>query len=228
MVDQVLMIEDDVQLGDMVQEFLADFGFQVTLATSGETGLEAIKKGHFRALILDLMLPDMDGFEVFRAIPMENRLPVIMLTAKGDPVDRIIGLELGADDYLSKPFEPRELLARLKSIIRRGQQNDGHNTLNFGRLAIDSNAMEARLDGNTCDITGYQFRILEALAKGAGRVMTRDHLMNQLQGHDSGAFDRSIDVHISRIRSVIEDDPRHPKRLLTVRGAGYRFVRLQD
>ena len=228
MPEPILMIEDDARLADMVKEYLAEFGFVVSIAATGEQGIAAVKTGKFKALILDLMLPDMDGFEVFRAIPKELELPVIMLTAKGDPLDRIIGLELGADDYLPKPFEPRELLARLKSIKRRSTHGTGADTLSFGRLVIDCDSMEVRLDGNHCDLTGYQFRILETLARGAGRVMSRDHLMNQLQGHNIEQYDRSIDVHISRIRSVIEDDPRKPKRLLTIRGFGYRFVREQD
>ena len=174
------------------------------------------------------MLPDMDGFSVFRAIPEKHTLPVIMLTAKGDPLDRIVGLELGADDYLPKPFEPRELLARLKAIMRRNTVQTSSEILAFGRLEVDRDAMEARLDGERSDITNYQFQILTTLAEGAGRVMTRDHLMNELQGHDADAFDRSIDVHVSRIRAAIEDDPKNPKRLVTVRGAGYLFAKTQD
>ena len=228
MPEDILMIEDDARLAAMVQEYLSDFGFTVTIAGTGKGGLAKFGTGQFRALILDLMLPDMDGFEVFRAIPFEASLPVIMLTAKGDPLDRIIGLELGADDYLPKPFEPRELLARLKSILRRGVHLAGSDVLSFGRLTIDEDAMEARLDDQRCSLTNYQFQILVALAKGAGRVMTRDHLMNQLQGHDLETFDRSIDVHVSRIRNVIEADPKNPKRLITVRGAGYVFAKSQD
>lgn len=228
MADSVLMIEDDARLARMVQEYLDANGFKVTVAGTGAQGLSQIRTGLFQALILDLMLPDMDGFEVFRSIPDKHALPVIMLTAKGDPLDRIIGLELGADDYLPKPFEPRELLARLKSILRRGVTANPNEILSFGRLEINRDAMEARVDGLRCDITNYQFQILTTLAEGAGRVMTRDHLMNQLHGHDADAFDRSIDVHVSRIRAAIEDDPKQPKRLMTIRGAGYLFARTQD
>lgn len=228
MADNILMIEDDARLARMVQEYLEESGLKVSVAGTGSEGLSLIRRGSFDALILDLMLPDMDGFEVFRSIPERSRLPVIMLTAKGDPLDRIIGLELGADDYLPKPFEPRELLARLKSIMRRGVSVSASEVLKFGRLEIDGDAMEARLSGERCDITNYQFQILTALAEGAGRVMSRDHLMNQLQGHDADVFDRSIDVHVSRIRAAIEDDPKQPKRLVTVRGMGYLFARTQD
>lgn len=228
MADEILMIEDDARLAKMVQEYLGESGFNVTIAGTGTHGLSLIRSRRYRALILDLMLPDMDGFEVFRSISERSKLPVIMLTAKGDPLDRIIGLELGADDYLPKPFEPRELLARLKSIMRRGTASPAHEIMAFGRLEIDRDAMEARLDGERCDITNYQFQILTTLAEGAGRVMTRDHLMNQLQGHDAETFDRSIDVHVSRLRAAIEDDPKHPRRLVTVRGTGYLFARTQD
>lgn len=228
MADKVLMIEDDARLASMVQDYLSEASFNVTVAGTGADGLRQIKSGSFKALILDLMLPDMDGFSVFRAIPEKHTLPVIMLTAKGDPLDRIVGLELGADDYLPKPFEPRELLARLKAIMRRNTVQTSSEILTFGRLEVDRDAMEARLDGERRDITNYQFQILTTLAKGAGRVMTRDHLMNELQGHDADAFDRSIDVHVSRIRAAIEDDPKNPKRLVTVRGAGYLFAKTQD
>lgn len=231
MTDYILLIDDDARLAEMIREYLQEFGYDVTVAGTGADGLKALTTQSFDALILDLMLPDKDGLEVFRDIPAENALPVIMLTAKGDPLDRILGLELGADDYLPKPFEPRELLARLKSIIRRGsrgQNRDIANITAFGRLEIDQDAFEARLDGARCDLTNYQFQILCALAAGAGRVMTRDHLMNQLQGHDLDAYDRSIDVHVSRIRAAIEDDPKHPRRLITVRGSGYLFAKLQD
>ncbi len=151
-----------------------------------------------------------------------------MLTAKGDPVDRIVGLELGADDYLPKPFEPRELLARLKAVLRRGTRDKPTDMLRFGKLEIDSQAMEARIDGRPCSLTAHQFRLLKIMAKAAGRVLSRDYLMDQLKGENIEAFDRSIDVHISRIRGEIEEDPRHPRRVITVRGAGYVFAREQD
>lgn len=231
MTGRILLIDDDARLADMIREYLQEFGYQVTVAGTGADGLNTLKTKRFDALILDLMLPDKDGLEVFRDIPVKHALPVIMLTAKGDPLDRILGLELGADDYLPKPFEPRELLARLKSIIRRGprgQRGDAGNIAAFGRLEIDQDAFEARLDGARCDLTNYQFQILCALAAGAGRVMSRDHLMNQLNGHDLDAYDRSIDVHVSRIRAAIEDNPKQPRRLITVRGSGYLFAKVQD
>jgi DNA-binding response OmpR family regulator len=157
-------------------------------------------------------------------------MPVLMLTARGDAIDRIVGLELGADDYLPKPFEPRELLARLRSILRRRSRADSSASavLRFGRLEIDTAARAVRLDGVHCDLTGYQFDLLAALAGKAGRVLSRDVLMDLVKGEHLEAFDRSIDVHMSRIRAAIEDDPKKPRRVITVRGAGYVFAKVQD
>lgn len=228
MVERILLIDDDARLAEMVGEYLQGFGYSMIVVGNGVEGLHALRSEHFDALILDLSLPDIDGLEVFRSIPKEAAVPVIMLTARGDPMDRILGLELGADDYLPKPFEPRELLARLKSIIRRGPRNQSTQILRFGRLVIDLDAMKALIDGQRCDLTSYQFQLLSAFAARAGRVLSRDQLMNQLQGTDLEAFDRSIDVHVSRIRAAIEDDPKHPKRLITIRGVGYLFARSQD
>lgn len=235
MSDKILLIEDDNRLAGMVCDYLGDNGFSVTHAPDGVTGIDLQTANGFDAIILDLMLPDIDGLEVCRTIKAHDTVPIIMLTAKGDPMDRIIGLEIGADDYLPKPFEPRELLARLRAIIRRGKPTAAFNaavtdddTIRFGRLVIDPAAMNARLDDQTCDLTAHQFNLLEILARSAGRVMSRDAIMDQLKGEDLEAFDRSIDVHISRIRSQIEDDPKSPKRIITIRGAGYVFARQQD
>jgi DNA-binding response OmpR family regulator len=164
-----------------------------------------------------------------RANPQTRRLPVLMLSARGEPMDRILGLELGADDYLAKPFEPRELQARIKALLRRSEPAAAEDdVLRFGRLEIDPSARLARLDGRACDLTGHQFDLLVVLAQSPGRVLTRDQIMDSLKGHPLDAFDRSIDVHISRIRSVIEDDVKAPRRVLTVRGVGYVFARKQD
>ena len=160
---------------------------------------------------------------------MPRALPLLMLTARGEPLDRIVGLELGADDYLGKPFEPRELLARIKALLRRAQPQPAEDeVLRFGRLEIDLGARMARLDGKPCDLTSHQFDLLVVLAQSPGRVLSRDQIMDSLKGHPLEAFDRSIDVHISRIRAVIEEDPKTPRRVLTVRGAGYVFAKKQD
>jgi two-component system phosphate regulon response regulator OmpR len=151
-----------------------------------------------------------------------------MLTARGDPMDRVVGLEMGADDYLPKPFEPRELLARLRAILRRSRGGAKSDVLRFGRIEIDRGAREVRLEGMSRPLTGYQFALVLALAEHAGRVMSRDALMDLVKGEAIEAFDRSIDVHVSRIRAAIEDDPKKPRRIITVRGAGYVFAKAQD
>jgi DNA-binding response OmpR family regulator len=187
-------------------------------------------------VILDLMLPDMDGLEVCRRIRAldapQASTPVLMLTAKGDPMDRVIGLEIGADDYLPKPFEPRELLARIRAILRRGNADaakpGAQKNLNFGSLEIDRNARTVSVAGRLCELTSYQFDLLVAMAERAGRVLTRDQIMEAVRGRELEAFDRSIDVHMGRIRAAIEVDVKTPRRILTVRGVGYVFARQQD
>ena len=235
---QLLMIEDDTRLAQMVGEYLGQNGLQVTHKADGHSGLAQLHGGDAPApdlVILDLMLPDMDGLEVcrrIRALPgSAAQVPVLMLTAKGDPMDRIIGLELGADDYLPKPFEPRELLARIRAILRR--RGDGvvpasAQTLRFGTLEIDRDARTVTVAGQHADLTSYQFDLLVALAERAGRVLTRDQIMEAVRGRELEAFDRSIDVHMGRIRAAIEVDPKMPKRILTVRGVGYVFAKQQD
>jgi DNA-binding response OmpR family regulator len=181
------------------------------------------------AVLLDVMLPDLDGFEVCRRIRRGSDVPILMLTARGDDEDRIAGLEIGADDYLPKPFNPRELQARLRAILRRRRPPPGASPpLRFGRLEIDPDARVVRLDGEERPMTGYQFDLLLALARSAGRVLSRETLMTRVRGDSSEAFDRSVDVHVSRLRATIEDDPRRPRRILTVRGAGYVFAKKQD
>ncbi len=232
MTARLLLIDDDARLASMVGDYLRQAGFEVESAASLATGRERLAARSFDALVLDLMLPDGDGLELcreLRAEPRHRHLPLLMLTARGEPLDRIVGLELGADDYLPKPFEPRELLARVKALLRRAApQPASDDVLRFGRLEVDLGARVARLDGAVCDLTGHQFDLLVVLAQSPGRVLSRDQIMDALKGHPLEAFDRSIDVHISRIRAVIEDDPKLPRRVLTVRGAGYVFARKQD
>jgi DNA-binding response OmpR family regulator len=226
---RILLVEDDGRLAAMVADYLGEAGYRVVVAPTGAAALQAVGTEGFDAVILDLMLPDADGLDLCRSIRADSDMPLLMLTARGEPLDRIVGLELGADDYLPKPFEPRELLARVKALLRRAApQPADDDVLRFGRLEIDLGARVARLDGKVCDLTGHQFDLLVVLAQSPGRVLTRDQIMDSLKGHPLEAFDRSIDVHISRIRALIEDDPKAPRRVLTVRGAGYVFARKQD
>jgi DNA-binding response OmpR family regulator len=228
MADRILMIEDDARLSGMVSEYLGKAGFRVAVCGTGAEGLTRLRDGTFDALVLDLMLPDMDGLEVCRAVRAGSDLPILMLTARGDATDRVVGLELGADDYLPKPFDPRELLARLRAILRRRTPGRAADVLRFGRLEIDRAARTVRIEGEERLLTSYQFALLVAFAERPGRVMPRDELMDLVKGEQLEAFDRSIDVHVSRIRAAIEDDPKHPRRIVTVRGAGYVFARSQD
>jgi DNA-binding response OmpR family regulator len=228
MTDRILLIEDDARLAGMVKTYLDGAGFHVTVAAHGAGGLALEAREAFDAVILDLTLPDMDGLDVCRKMRARAATPILMLTARGEPVDRVIGLELGADDYLAKPFEPRELAARLRAILRRTRAEPRADLLRFGRLEIDQGSREVRLDGEVRALTSHQFELLVALARHPGRVMSREVLMDLARHERLEAFDRSIDVHVSRIRAAIEDDPGKPRRVITVRGAGYVFARQQD
>jgi two-component system phosphate regulon response regulator OmpR len=230
MAERIILVEDDHRLAEMLSEYLGQAGFRMDVAPLGAAALKHLSKTEYDAVVLDLMLPDMDGLDLCRQLRTTSDTPVLMLTGRGDAVDRIVGLELGADDYLPKPFEPRELLARLRAILRRGVRGraSADESLRFGRLEIDPSARAVRLDGEVCDLTGYQFDLLLALARKAGRVLSRELLMDLVKGEQPEAFDRSIDVHMSRIRAAIEDDPKKPRRVITVRGAGYVFAKAQD
>ena len=238
MSQHLLLIEDDARLAAMVAQYLEQSGYTVSCAGDGLTGLAQLGNSPngvaIDMVLLDLMLPDIDGLEVcrrIRALPTgQAQVPVLMLTAKGDAMDRIIGLEIGADDYLPKPFEPRELLARIRAVLRRRVEGPvpDSKSLHFGSLEIDRDARTVSVSGAVCDLTSYQFDLLVALAERAGRVLTRDQIMEAVRGRELDAFDRSIDVHMGRIRAAIEADPKAPKRILTVRGVGYVFARQQD
>ena len=228
MAERILMIDDDNRLAGMVSDYLGEAGFRVTIAATGREGEALLKRDAFDAVILDLMLPDADGLDLCRRLRSSTDVPILMLTARGEPMDRVVGLEVGADDYLAKPFEPRELQARLRAILRRKGAPAKSETLRFGRLEIDKGARVVRVDGEERIITSYQFVLLVILAERAGRVLSRDALMDLLKGEKLEAFDRSVDVHISRIRAAIEDDPKKPRRIITVRGAGYVFAKVQD
>jgi DNA-binding response OmpR family regulator len=235
----LLLIDDDLRLANMVGEYLRAQGFDVSHAADGNTGLahaEALKPD---LLILDLMMPGIDGLEVCRRLRVLQQpvrdTPILMLTAKGDPMDRVVGLELGADDYLAKPFEPRELLARIRAILRRRTlpgsdqtAQTGNGLLVFGSLEIDRDARVVRVGSRVAELTSYQFDLLVALAERAGRVLTREQIMEAVRGRELEAFDRSIDVHMGRIRAAIETDVKEPKRIVTVRGVGYVFAKQQS
>jgi two-component system phosphate regulon response regulator OmpR len=224
----VLLIDDDKALASMLTEYLRDHGFAVGHAVDGERGLWEIGRESYDVIVLDVMLPGMDGFGLLPRLRNVTDAPVLMLTARGDETDRIVGLELGADDYLGKPFNPRELVARLRALLRRVRAaHDAEtvpSTLRFGGLEVDRGRRKVRLDGEERELTGYQFDLLVALATNAGRVMTRDELLRRVRGTGLEPFDRSIDVHISRIRAAVEPDSRAPSRILTVRGVGYVFA----
>ena len=232
MTARLLLIDDDARLTAMLGDYLRGAGLSVEAAANLRAGRTRIAAHSFDAVVLDLMLPDGDGLDLcreLRADPRTRQWPLLMLTARAEPLDRVLGLELGADDYLPKPFEPRELLARIKALLRRAAPASGaDDVLRFGRLEIDLGARVARLDDTACDLTSHQFDLLVVLAQSPGRVLSRDQIMDALKGHPLDAFDRSIDVHISRIRSVIEDDPKNARRVLTVRGSGYVFAKKQD
>ena len=226
--EKILIIDDDTKLNDLLEEYLTRFSFSVTATTGPLNGLELIKEKSFDLIILDVMMPEMDGFEVCKEIRKEYSTPIIMLTARGEVSDRIVGLELGADDYLPKPFEPRELVARIQSVMRRMTPQVHKEIREFGNLKIDSNKRAAFVDGNDINLTTMEFEVLMLFVINAGIVLNRDQIIEKTKGLDWDAFDRSIDVLISRLRSKLSDDPKHPKYLKTVWGAGYMFIGLDN
>lgn len=233
---RILVVDDDLRLRDLLNRYLSEQGFSVHVAQDAAAMDKLLARERFDMIVLDLMMPGEDGLSVCRRLRgAKDTIPIIMLTAKGDDVDRIVGLEMGADDYLPKPFEPRELLARIRAVLRRGAQTgaagaaaEGHKTMRFGSLEIDRDARTVSVSGKLCELTSYQFDLLVALAERAGRVLSRDQIMEAVRGRELEAFDRSIDVHMGRIRSAIELDAKAPKRILTVRGVGYVFAKQQD
>ena len=228
MTPRVLIIDDDERLAAMLRSYLEPRGYAVLHRPDLAGGLAQVRLGKPDAVILDVMLPDGDGLAGLRQIRAGSDVPVIMLTARGEDTDRIVGLELGADDYLPKPFNPRELVARLAAVLRRRAPAPARQVLRFGDLEIDRDERAVRVRGEPRPLTGHQFELLWALAESAGRVLSRAQLMERVRGEDLDPLDRSIDVHVSRIRLAIEDDPQHPTRIVTVRGAGYVFAKAQD
>jgi DNA-binding response OmpR family regulator len=220
---QVLLIDDDEKLNALLTEYLGRFNFVVRSVVHPSEGLQAVKVDPPDIIILDVMLPDMDGFTVCRKIRESSRVPIVMLTARGDVTDRIVGLELGADDYVPKPFEPRELLARMQAVLRRGSGMT-EDRIRVGRLEVNWTTSSARLNGSALPLTSAEFELLRLLVRNRGRVLTRDRIMDETRGIDWDAYDRSIDVLVSRLRQKLGDDPKHPAFIRTVRGLGYSFI----
>lgn len=240
MTKQILLIEDDPDLAELVSEYLSMNYYEVHHAPTAHAGIELLeaKERDINLIVLDLMLPDMDGMQVCQKVrhaknPHINKVPIVMLTAKGDTTDRVLGLEMGADDYISKPFEPRELLARIRAVLRRhetpNQADINSGSLSFGRLTVYPDSHEVTIDDNPIRLTTHQFQLLHYFATHAGKVLNREQLWQAMPNDDSSEnIDRAIDVHISRLRALIEDNPRQPKRIITVRGVGYQFATEQN
>ena len=219
----VLLVEDDARLARFTAEYLTSHGVAVTHVADGALGLEEARRRRYDVVLLDLMLPGMDGLSVCRQIRERSDGPILVLTARGEEADRVLGLELGADDYLAKPFSARELLARIRAIVRRsrGQAGPAEAMLRVGRLTVDASSRRASLDGGELLLTGYEFDLLKVLASHAGTVISRERLMELARGSAEEAFDRSIDGHVSRLRQKLGDSARQPRLLKTVRGVGY-------
>ena len=220
----ILVIDDDVKLTGLLAGYLDQFGLAVLAASTPEEGLDLLARSRADLVILDIMLPGMDGFEVCRRIRKSQSVPIIMLTARGDVADRIVGLELGADDYLPKPFEPRELVARIQSVLRRSERREEARHIVVGDLEVDLDGRAAALRGEPIELTAMEFELLALFARNPGVVLDRDRIFESIKGLDDDSFDRSIDVLVSRLRAKLGDNPREPRLLKTIRGAGYKFI----
>jgi DNA-binding response OmpR family regulator len=221
---RVLLIDDDETLNALLTEYLGRFGLSVRAVAHPDEGLRALKADPPDLVVLDVMLPGMDGFAVCRKIREGSGVPIVMLTARGDVMDRVVGLELGADDYLPKPFEPRELVARIQAVLRRGARTGGEGRALAGPLEVNWAARSVRLDGRSLDLTTAEFELLGLLLRNRGRVLTRERIMEATRGLDWEAYDRSIDVLVSRLRQKLGDDARRPEFIKTVHGVGYSFI----
>jgi two-component system response regulator CpxR len=232
--DRILIIDDDVELCSLVGEYLAAEGFRVESAHDGERGLQSALNGHYLLLVLDVMLPGISGFDVLRRLRAKSKLPVLLLTARGEDVDRIVGLELGADDYLPKPFNPRELVARIRAVLRRsgpeesGKPGQPADVLHVGDIELDPATRTVRQNGRPVELTSVEFGLLEALLREAGRVVTREELVNGVLSRKFSPFDRSIDMHVSKVRKKLGDGNGSQARIKTVRGVGYIFARPRE
>ena len=224
MTPTILIIDDDARLNQLLKDFLKDFGFNVVTATHPTQGLKKLQQVSPDLVILDIMLPEMDGFEVCKTVRQTSNVPIIMLTARGEVTDKVVGLELGADDYLAKPFEPRELVARIQSVLRRTRALSDTPSLCFNRLTIDLAKRMVLLDDSPVDLTTNEFAALALLAGNAGKVLNRDQILQELRGIDCDAFNRSVDITISRLRQKLKDDSRFPEFIKTVWSTGYVFI----
>jgi DNA-binding response OmpR family regulator len=220
----ILIIDDDEKLNRLLSDYLNDFGYRTLTAAHPEAGLKKLKEESPNLVILDVMMPDMNGFEVCKAIRQTSDVPIIMLTARGDLSDKVVGLEIGADDYLAKPFEPRELVARIQSILRRATKMGSVDTAVFGRLRIDFVKRSVSVDNEDVDLTTNEFAALSLLAGSPGKVFDRDEILQELRGMDCDAFNRSVDITMSRLRQKLDDDPKNPEFIKTIWGAGYVFI----
>ena len=220
----ILMVDDDVDLNALVSEYLAKFGHKLQTATTAAKGMAALRRGLPDLVILDIMLPDTDGLTLCREIRDEFDVPIIMLTARGEVADRVLGLELGADDYLSKPFEPRELVARIQSVIRRSQSRQNHDVIESDGLKLQKQTRRVSMDGQDVELTTMEFELLSVLMESHGRVLSRNRLIERLRGIDADVYDRSIDMLVSRLRDKLNDDSHQPRFIKTVRLTGYQFV----
>jgi len=220
---KVLLVEDDTRLAQLTARYLESHGVLVTVINDGLEGQQEALRRQYDCIVLDLMLPGRDGLEITRELRGRTDVPIVMVTARGEEADRVLGLEVGADDYVTKPFSPRELLARIRATVRRvrGQAGPAQQTITVGGLVLDPQRMTVVLDGTAIDVTAYEFSILRALAQRPGRVLSREQLLDLAKGSAELSFDRSIDVHVSRLRAKLGDDSRSPKILKTVRGVGY-------
>jgi DNA-binding response OmpR family regulator len=221
---KVLIIDDDPKLNRLLTEFLSGLGYTVHAALSPSEGFNKLRRHRPDILILDVMLPEMNGFDVCRKIRLDSSIPIIMLTARGEPMDRVLGLELGADDYLPKPFEPRELVARMQAVMRRQHIGPREGQHTFGRLSIDSKRRIALIDGLPVELTTNEYTALSLLARHPGEVLDRDRILQELRGIDSDAFNRSVDITMSRLRQKLGDNPKSPTYIKTVWGTGYVFI----
>ena len=218
----ILVIDDDPKLAGLLAEYLGARGYGVVTAPDGAAGLLRLRSGGVDLVVLDVMLPGQDGFEVLQVLRRTSRVPVIMLTARGEDADRIVGLELGADDYLAKPFNPRELLARVRAILRRAESGpDEEAPLEAGGIRLDPARREVWVDGAPVELTTTEFDLLRVLVAAAGRVVPRERLMELARGEEWASFERSVDVHVSHLRRKLGDDPKHPRLIKTIRGVGY-------